>query len=156
MPQQHTRAYLNVWGKLGLIKLASMSWRTHTMCVMPCVSRIGSWMKTEGVKKQNKMSYRTLLRLHWWNAVKPLPCFSLQQSRDLKTDLVISPENETKWCVQALQINVSAFSQFTYGMFKNNETFFLQFYPLYVNTSSKFYLRKLFDLGFKIKFSLTS
>lgn len=41
-PQQHAGSYLNVWGKLGLIKLASMSWRTHTMCVMPCVSRIGS------------------------------------------------------------------------------------------------------------------
>lgn len=53
-PQQHTRSYLNVWGKLGLIKLASMSWRTHTMCVMPCVSRIGSWMKTKGKKSESQ------------------------------------------------------------------------------------------------------
>lgn len=59
------------------------------MCVTPCVSRIGSWMKRNNTNEPQDIVEMPL------NAVKILPCFSLQQSRDLKTDLVISPGNET-------------------------------------------------------------
>lgn len=85
--------YLNVWGKLGLMKLASMSCRTHTTCVMPCLSRIGSWASEErhavwatGLLAENQFLLHCIQL--------KVPCFSLQQSRDLKTVLVISPRNQ--------------------------------------------------------------
>jgi len=37
--------YLNLWGKFGFIKLASMSCLTHTTWVMPCFSSIESWKR---------------------------------------------------------------------------------------------------------------
>lgn len=102
--------------KIGFDVLAD----THDVCYALCLK---NWQLDED-NGEKKVSHRTFLKHHWWNAVKTLPCFSLQQSRDLKTDLVISPENETKWCIQAPQTNVPAFSRVIYGMFKSNKTFF--------------------------------
>lgn len=80
-----------------MMKLASMSWRTHTICVMPCLSRIGSWKKkniceTEHYKKINSLEFGFCETVIKQESKKKVPCFSLQQSRGLKTDLVISPK----------------------------------------------------------------
>lgn len=90
--------------KIGFDVLAD----THDVCY---ALRLKNWQLDED-KGRRRHEPRDCCCCSAWleaRAVETLPCFSLQQSRDLKTDLVISPENEPKWCVQALQKSVSAF-----------------------------------------------
>lgn len=69
-------------------------------------------------KKKNTNEPRDIVEVVL-KAVKSLPCFSLQKSRDLKTDLVRSPGNEmifsgstNKWCLSGNGRNVEKSKHF--------------------------------------------
>lgn len=54
-----------------------------------------NWKLEKRRKAISAVKYeQTLCKYHWLQTRKTLPCFSLQQSMDPRTVLVISPEND--------------------------------------------------------------